>query len=653
MFGNRFEDVVERRMSTSGSRREFLRGLLALGAASATSSLQVETSSAREHVWGRGGTVAPVSLGDSLPEFSWVAANREDRVVVPNGYDVHVLVRWGDPVGADAPAFDIEAFSAAAQAKQFGFNCDYVACLPFGRGPAAPSPSDLQDGRARLDRLVLFVNHEYSSPKHMFRDYVSGNPTREQVAIELAAHGASILELERLRDGRWSVVRGSMLNRRISGDTLMELTGPAAGHPWLRTSMDATGRRVRGTFNNCAGGKTPWGTILTCEENFDDYFGRRGALPESDPRADVHQRYGVAKEPSPRAWERHHARFDVGKEPNEPFRFGWVVEIDPYDPSWRPRKRTAMGRTKHEAATPVLSRDGRVVVYSGDDEVFQCLYKFVSARAVDMSSREANFDLLDEGVLYVARFDDDGTGEWLPLQYGDGVLTKSNSFSSQADVLLDTRRAAELVGGTAMDRPEDVEVSPIDGRVFVTLTKNKGRTEARVDAANPRAKNAHGHVLEIREGGDDHAANSFRWELPLLCGDPQVPEHRAYFSGCDSREVQAISCPDNLAFDASGNLWIATDGMPSSLGVNDGLFVMPVRGPHRGRVRLFATVPRGAECTGPEFSPDGETLFVSVQHPGEGGSLDNPQSDWPDGGGAVPRPAVIAVSRANGGTIGA
>jgi secreted PhoX family phosphatase len=446
-------------------------------------------------------------------------------------------------------------------------------------------------------------------------------------------------------------VRDSRFNRRITGETSMMITGPAAGHPLMRTREDPAGTTVRGMLNNCAGGTTPWGTILTCEENFHQYFANAGRLADDDPRKAVHARYGFPSGASERRWELHHDRFDLAKEPNEPFRFGWVVEIDPYDPSFAPRKRTALGRSKHEGATTVLARDGRVVVYSGDDERFEYIYKFVTAKAMRRGDLGQNLTLLDDGTLYVARFLPDGTGSWLPLIYGEGPLTRANGFENQGDVVINARRAADLLGATKMDRPEDVEASPVTGTVYAVLTNNTRRAADQVDAANPRPNNRHGHIIEWTEEGDEPAATRFRWNIFMLCGDPKDPSYMTYFAGFPAEQVSPISSPDNIAFDRRGDLWISTDGQPSTFRRNDAIFAVPVGGAQRGFLRQFLSAPRGAEVCGPQFTPDNHTLFCAIQHPGEGGGLENPVSSWPDGT-QPPKPSVVAVWRPDGGVIG-
>ena len=593
--------------------------------------------------------------------FKPIPPNTLDTVIVPNGYDQSVVLAWGDPVVPGAPEFDIDRQSAAAQAKQFGYNNDWLTTLPLD---------------SKGDRLLLVVNHEYTNEELMFRGFTGmAALTVEQLRIAMAAHGLSVVEIERVgRTGQWRpVVKGARYNRRITATTPMTFTGPAAGSPLLRTTADPTGRKVLGTLNNCAGGLTPWGTVLSGEENFNQYFVGGDGAPEAVKPALA--RYGItttARYPSgSRRWDRADRRFDLTAHPNEANRFGWVVEIDPYDPRSTPRKHTALGRFKHEGAEIILSRDGRAVAYMGDDERFDYLYKFVSEKRMRTGSsasvRRHNMSLLESGTLYVARFgftsaDEidgsgrlpsdgafDGVGEWIPLVRGDQSLVPGMSVD---EVLVYTRLAADRVGATKMDRPEDVAPNPRTGKVYVALTNNSRRGapgQPGPDEANPRADNRHGHILEITEDGDDNAATTFRWAIPIVCGDPDDPA--TYFAGYDKSKVSPISCPDNLDFDADGNLWISTDG--NALGSHDGLFVVPVEGPERGHVRQFLTVPTGAEQASAALSDDNRTVFVSVQHPGEveGATVDNPASTWPYGD--FGRPGVVCVWRLDGRHIGA
>lgn len=579
--------------------------------------------------------------------FAAVAPNTEDAVRVPGGFEQQVVIRWGDPVLPGAPAFDANAQTAAAQAQQFGFNNDFLALLD---DPASPG------------RALLVANHEYTTEPFMIPGYDPDAPTPEQVAIGMAAHGLSVVAVQ--RDGASGRLTPTMdaVNRRITASTPMTLTGPAAGDALVRTSADPEGRTVLGTLNNCAGGVTPWRTVLTGEENVDQYFANGEAVADPAARAAL-ARYGMDGGATDRRWEAVDPRFDLTREPTEPNRFGWIVEVDPFDPASTPRKHTALGRFKHEGANVRVGPTGTVAVYMGDDERFEYLYKFVSSRthrAGDApADRASNARLLDEGTLFVARFSGDaptpgpdGGGEWLPLveSLAGGTGRSFVPGMTAAEVLVHTRMAADTVGATPMDRPEDVQPHPATGRVYAALTNNDERGtpgKPGVDAVNPRPENTNGQVLELTETGDDPAARTFGWSLLLVCGDPAAAD--TYFGGFPKDQVSPISCPDNVAFDAVGNLWIATDG--NALGSNDGLFAVPLEGPQRGRVQQFLTVPRGAETCGPVVEE--RLALVSVQHPGEAddASLANPISHWPDGGTSIARPAVVSVWRAGGGPL--
>lgn len=622
-------DIIERRLS----RRGFLGGLTAVsGLALAACAGQTEDAAVE---------AATQEMKRPAPAFSFpeIARGMDKVHHVAEGYTAALLLRWGDPLWADSPAFDPLNQSAAAQVRQFGYNNDFIGFIPL-------DPDT--DGRPGG---LLCVNHEYTSTHLMFPGIKEDDPkgiTREIALTEIAAHGGTIVEVRQQYQG-WRPVIGSPFNRRITADTPMQITGPAAGHIRMQTKADPTGAAVLGTMNNCAGGITPWGTYLMAEENINGNF--LGELPEGHPEAANHKRMGV-----PGGWYGWGAfidRFDISKEPNEPNRFGWIVEVDPMDPASTPKKRTALGRFKHEGAETVIAPDGRLVVYMGDDQRFDYVYKFVSAGKVDPANRAANMDLLDTGTLYVARFDDDGTVAWLPLVHGQGPLTSANGFHSQADVLIEARRAGDLLGATPMDRPEDVEPDPKTGRVWVMLTNNDRRKPGEENAANPRHSNRFGHIIEITEPGGDFTSETSRWEILVRCGDPAIAEVGATWNPFTS-ENGWLASPDNCAVDAKGRLWVSTDGNDDT-GAADGLWAIETDGKRRGSGRHFFRVPIGAELCGPRFTPDGEALFLAVQHPGdgEGASFESPTTRWPDFGEASPpRPSVLVITRNGGGPVG-
>jgi secreted PhoX family phosphatase len=621
-----FAEVLAERLS----RRGFIGAVAGAAAATmATSPL------ALSQAWANTTTLS----------FTEIAHGVDEKFHVAQGYDAQVLIRWGDKVATDAPAFDPMKQTPAAQARQFGYNADFIGYFPLPLGTRSS------------DSGLLVVNHEYTIPYLMFagmseKTYLE-QETPTHVDIELAAHGASVVEVRR-QNGRWSVVDGSKYARRVTAMTEMRLSGPAAGHARLKTKADASGTRVFGMLNNCAGGKTPWGTVLTAEENFNGYF---SGDPAKTPEAANYKRLGFSAK-SRYAFSKVHARFNVESEPNEPNRFGWIVEFDPYDPNSVPVKRTALGRFKHEGATAVVNKDGRVVLYSGDDERFDYVYRFVTAGRYDPVNREANRDLLDQGTLSVAKFNADGTLTWIPLVFGNPWLTPDHGFHSQADILIETRRAADLVGATPMDRPEDIEANPVTGVVYLLLTNNTNRKE-RTDKANPRGHNKHGHIVEmIAPGGmgkdADHAATTFTWEIFLQAGDPKVAADGARYHA-DVSANGWLSCPDNCAFDSKGRMWIATDGAQNAAKIADGVYGTDIVGSGRALTKHFLRTPTGAELCGPEFTPDDRTLFVAVQHPAEddGSTFDTPSTRWPDfTAGMPPRPAVVAITKRDGGPIG-
>jgi secreted PhoX family phosphatase len=638
-------EVVAQRLS----RRDLMRGALAVSVAGA----------AMESLLGAGlAQAAPADASAAAVfDFAELAVVDDERHHVAKGYDADVLIRWGDAVLADAPAFAPATQGPEAQAKQFGYNNDYIGFVPLDAGG---------------DRGLLVINHEYTNEELMFaglpprgrgmasatdKDATFAAITARHVAIEMMAHGGSVIEVAR-SGGKWAVVASSRYARRITAETEMEISGPARGHALMRTGGDPSGQRVRGMLNNCAGGMTPWGTWLTCEENINYYFWNKAAV-EDHPQRSALKRYGVPTEWY--QWGRFHERFDIAREPNEANRFGWVVEIDPLDPTAAPVKRTAMGRFKHEGAGSIVNGDGRYVVYQGDDERFDYLYRFVTAGKVNTADRASNKDLLDHGTLSVARFDADGTGSWLPLVHGHSGLTPALGFADQGEVLIYARLAADLVGATKMDRPEDVEVNPRTGKVYAMLTNNTRRKGDGVDAANPRGPNVFGHIIEITPDDGDHAAVGFRWEILVKCGDPAIAPLGAAFNPATTRNGW-FAMPDNCVFDAEGRLWVATDGNSGTkTGRADGLWGVETEGDGRGTSRCFFQVPSGAELCGPCFTPDMTTMFLAIQHPGEVpegtkagvvASFENPATRWPDfQEGMPPRPSIVAVTRQGGGRI--
>jgi uncharacterized protein len=541
-------------------------------------------------------------------------------------------------------------------------------------------------------RGLLVTNSEYCDPGLVnnvkpWSNYATVTMTLDMVRAQQAAHGVNVVEVQE-KNGTWSVRRGSAFNRRITGNTPCRISGPAAGHELMKTAADPSGKRVLGTLNNCAHGYTPWGTYLTCEENWNGYFSNETGDVEGELDLDRkfniikgQTRYGVVKGGFGYRWHEVDERFRADLHPNEPNRFGWVVEIDPRNPQSTPIKRTAMGRFKHESAQLVVDRSNRVAFYMGDDERNEYVYKFVCAKPLNPAGKSTDRDMLDKGTLYVAKFNADGSGKWLPLVWGQNGLTPANGFADQAELLVKTRQAADRLGATMMDRPEWTAAHPATGEVYLTLTNNnrRGSTPASsnnpdgttnagsarppVDAANPRKDNRYGHIIRWREKNAAVTATEFAWDIFAECGDTLDPDlhHQGNINGDD------YGAPDGLWFDKDGRLWIQTDQTgnadPTGDWANIGGNTMSCADPATGETRRFLTAPKNCEVTGVISTPDGKAMFVGIQHPGEDWTdnyTDN--STWPDSGRngptphagpvAKPRSGVVVITKDDGGVIG-
>ncbi|MFP5385328.1 MAG: PhoX family protein [Bacteriovoracia bacterium] len=479
-------------------------------------------------------SVSPTSFTSS--KLQGLAPSLKDELQTAEGLNYQVLISWGDKINKN---------------ESFGFNNDFIAYHSLDK-----------------DRGLLWVNHEYVNPL-----FIKGwDRTRENIDRELLEVGGSILEVK-INDGSWEVVKDSTYNRRLTGNTKI---------PFAWKEKIGVAEYGIGTVGNCAGGKTPWGTFLTCEENYDMFWGdknRKGKREESWLK-----------------WDKFY--------PRNPEHYGWVVEVEPK--TGESKKLISLGRCAHECAAVTRGKNGKIVAYTGDDANDEHLYKFIS----DSS------DSLEKGKLYVANLTE---GKWVSLDINDQPVLKKN-FLSQTEIQIYTREAAKLVGATPLDRPEDIEFDPLTGNVLVALTNNKPRN------------NYYGSILKITEDNNDPAALSFK--------------HSTFLSG---GKENGFACPDNMVFDPVGNLWFTTDisgsdidkGLYSGLG-NNGLFVFLRSGPNQGEVIRIASAPVDAEFTGPCFSADYKTLFLSVQHPGEQSkSLDNLTSTWPSGG--IPKSAVVTL----------
>jgi secreted PhoX family phosphatase len=655
-----FDEVVK----SAVSRRGFLKTGLGLGA---VSFFTIPLAACG----GGDGDEAPVVTPPPttptpvkpLLGFKAVAANSGDAIVVPEGYQSQVFCRWGDPLFANSPAWTGKATEdAAAQGLQFGDNNDGMHFFPL-------------TGTSSTEGLLV-MNHEYINPEFFFTAAIQDGTqawSADNVKKSQAGHGISVAHVK-LEGGQWKVVVPSKYNRRLTAYSPFTLTGPAAGHPLLQTAADSSGTLALGTFNNCGNGFTPWGTYLTCEENFNGYF---GTLSGSDTRDASQKRYGLTAGASSNRWEEFDARFDYAKERNESNRHGYIVEIDPFDPTSVPKKRTALGRIKHENVALTMSADKRVVAYMGDDQANDYVYKFVSEGKFDASAPNADRNLLDTGRLYVAQFtagaatgDAMGVGRWILLDRAtptSGGRNLGDLFATQAEILINTRLAADAVGATPMDRPEWVTVHPKTGEVYLTLTNNSSRAVGKTDDANPRAANVYGQIVRWRETGNDAAAGTFEWDLFVIAGNPvATPDRNNLASGsANVTPDNTFNSPDGLAFDADGRLWIQTDGSFANTGVyqGQGNNQMLLADPVTKEIRRFLVGPSGCEVTGITWTPDQKYVFVNIQHPGEYGSHPRKPavdpavdplafSTWPEASGGRPRAATVVISRVDGGVVG-
>ncbi len=608
-----FDRVVERAMS----RRGFLGGVLVIGSGAA--------------VMGTGMLKGSTALGGQTGRFAFepIAAQTDGTVHVPESYTWEVLVRWGDPLFSDAPVFDADTgIPTEGSDRVFGENTDGMELFNVG------------------GRELLVVNSEYVNPKYNLPAEQRGRVmSAEDVRRLQNFQGVTVMEVANGADG-WAVVQDSPYNRRIHHNTPMVLDGPAAGHDLLKTKADPSGTRSLGTFNNCGSGRTPWGTYLTCEENFNGYFGTTAELSLSNTLANGFARYGVPTRPGEGRYNYHgyDARFDLSQTPNEPHRAGYIVEIDPADPGSTPVKHTALGRFKHENAACTLAPDGRVVVYMGDDERGEFIYRWLS-RDIYVPGGDST-TLLSVGQLSVAVFSDDMRGTWV-------ALTPEATGMDAAEIAVFTRSAASAVGATTMDRPEWIAVNPTAPEAYCCLTNNRNRgrkpnaggDDMPVNGPNPREANKYGQILRWRPVGGDHAADGFTWDLYVMAGNPTVHPDSAMAGSANVTPGNLFNSPDGMHIDSTGMLWIQTDGKDNNAGDFAGMGnnQMLAGDPVTGEIRRFLTGPKGSEVTGLTWSSDRRTMFVGIQHPGR---------PFPDGDGSLPRSSIIAIRRKDNALVG-
>lgn len=608
------ETDFDRVMDRALSRRDLLKSVMAFGSVAAFGNIVLST---------------PAQAAQNRFSFEGITMSTDDNITLPPGYKSEVVVRWGDPLWSNAPEFDhASRGNGASQALSFGDNNDGMEVYPHG------------------DKFILIVNNEYTNRGIIWGNRPDGKAENDDDLLKgMNAHGLTAVEIAQ-ENGVWSVVKDSPFNRRFTPDVEMEITGPAKGHDLMKTKADPDGTIARGTFNNCGNGSTPWGTYLACEENFNGYFATEDQEHAVSPAM---KRYGISPKGRGYGWEKIDDRFDLAKENNEYNRHGYITEVDATDPTSTPKKRTALGRFKHENAEVVVNNDGHIVVYMGDDERGEFLYRYVSD-GVYAPGGETD-SLLDEGKLYAAKFNDDGSGEWLEL------TPETTGMTDMAEICIHTRMAASAVGATTMDRPEWVSANPMAAEVYCCLTNNSkrglstnaGGDETPVGGPNPREANKYGQIVRWRPESASHTSDSFTWDLYVLAGNPSVhSDDRAGSSNINAGNM--FNSPDGLKFDSNGMLWIQTDGNYSNEKdfAGQGNNQMLLGDPVTGEIRRFLTGPNQAEITGLTWSPDKRTMFVGVQHPGERGD-----GHWPDGGdSSTPRSAIIAVTREDGGLVG-
>ncbi|WP_166268102.1 PhoX family protein [Marinobacter caseinilyticus] len=626
-----FQSVLSARMG----RRSLMKGTMGAGLASIMGMSLAGCSDDDSTASGNATSQSAAMLG-----FKAVTTSSGNAIVVPEGYSSVAFVPWGTPITGAYPAYRSDGTNTAEeQENQMGQNHDGMHYFPI----------DLKSGGESSSEGLLVMNHEYINPDHLHPAGATAAPRPSaEVKKELAAHGVSVVHVKQDSNGAWDVVFGSPFNRRVTGATEMELRGPVRGDDKLKTRFSPAGTETRGTLNNCAMGPTPWGTYLAAEENWAGYFVNADA-----PQPREHARYGISSVNGRYRWntaiggEDLYVRFNAAKTGataaddyrNEPNTFGWMVEIDPFAPESKPQKRTALGRFGHEGVIFAPVTEGEpIVCYSGDDSRFEYIYKFVSAQPYRAAT--AGGYLLNEGTLYVAVFHDDGTGDWKALVHGNAGLTVADGFASQADVLLNTRLAADALGATPMDRPEWGAINPLNNEVYFTLTNNSQRAPGDTNAANPNGPNATGHIIRWLENGDDFAATSFDWDIFVFAGDAGTETVVGDEAVVTLDATNLFNSPDGLWFDGSGRLWIQTDGSDSAPYLNN---MMLAADPVTREIRRFLVGPEGCEVTGVTTTPDQRTMFVNIQHPG---------GSWPDASEPRPRSSTVIVTKDDGGVVG-
>ncbi|NQZ92775.1 MAG: PhoX family phosphatase [Moritella sp.] len=656
-----FAAVMERELS----RRSILRAGMGMAAVGMLTSVGLTGCSNTEN--DEKLTTPKVELG-----FDSISGAKLDAVVVPKGYSAQVLAPWGTPLNDLAQEWQADGSNTALdQANSLGMHHDGMHYFPLNGSST--------DG-------LLCINHEYIDQQalHPIGPTKDSNNLRtiiDEVRKEINAHGVTVVRIKQT-NGIWDVVKNDSYNRRFTGATTMDISGPVADKTLLETPFSPAGDKVRGTLNNCGNGYTPWGTYLTCEENWPGYFVNTGTQTADQ------KRIGIVDRNTRYSWDDlagnvdevadEFSRFDItikGASATEDYRneangHGYIVEIDPYDNQSSAVKRTALGRFRHEGCVYGNVAEGQpIVFYSGHDSRFEYIYKFVSDALWDPADAERTDRLtvgekyMDQGTLYVARFDDNGMGAWLPLTMAAATKDQdvlADHFANLAEIILNTAGAADLVGATPMDRPEWAAVDPVNGAVYMTLTNNTKRT-TETNAANPRLNNSTGHIIRWQESD---SAELFSWDI-FVFGAAEDAAPEVNISGL--AELNQFASPDGLAFDARGIMWIQTDNgapelteftndqmlavVPSQL-TNDSGDLETINSDNQTELRRFFVGPNGAEVTGLAFSPAQTDLFLNIQHPKNWPYSNDATMATPTNQSVRPRAATVIIRKHDGGEVG-
>lgn len=706
-----FRDVLDQYVSRRSLITKAASGAVALTLASTLTGCNDNNDDSGSN---NGGT-APVDP-NKKPEkltFTPVAKNLNDIVTVPEGYEANVIYALGDSINPSFGDWDDNNIPSGPSFQFRSGDC-HDGMHYFGLNTSTNRFDDTVSAQGLLVMNHEYINQTFLHPKGPTK--VDGRRPEDEVIRETNAHGVSVVHIKKdPATQKVEVVKNSIFNRRITGSTVMDFAGAAAGSNLLSTRFSPAGRQTRGTHNNCGNGYTPWGTYLTTEENFIGYFARSTtddtlrapeeiiALKRYGLKAGSSSRYGwetaIGQVEAQDLYDRWNADVKAAQATqdyrNGPNTFGWMVEIDPFDNRQNPVKRTSLGRFAHEDSACRAVAGQPIAFYMGDDSRGEYIYKFVSTAVWDTKDINGGYaagdKYMNSGKLYVAKFNNDGSGQWIELAYGKNGLNESNTtypFKSQADVVTFARLAADSVGATKMDRPEWATVNPINGEIYVTLTNNSNRgKDYPTDAANPRnytdlyagtkeqKGNVNGHIIRFKETDDKTTAETFKWDIYLFGAEASMASNINLSGLTDNND---FSSPDGMWFDPRGVLWIETDdgaytdvtncmmlaALPGQIG--DGGAATTSNGQQTitgakvtdATLRRFLVGPKQCEITGIAMTPDYKAIFINVQHPGEDSpSYAKPESNWPatqkdpSNKTARPRSATVVITRKDGGVI--